>query len=84
MRAFDPSQLVRNNSDDIKLSLKTFLQGVKWHRYSINCKGLCRHYKVIYDQIFVSDNILYILLIIYLFIVYFISFLFNYPITIVQ
>ena len=35
MRAFNPSQLVRNNSDDIKLSLKMFLQGLKWHHYSI-------------------------------------------------
>ena len=52
MRAFNPSQLVRNNSDNVKLSLKTFLQGVKWRRYSINYEGLCCHYKVIYDQIF--------------------------------
>lgn len=54
-----PSQLVRNNSDDIKLSLKTFLQEIKGCHYSINCKGLCRHYKVIYDQIFMSSVVIF-------------------------
>ena len=58
MRDFNPSQLVRNNSDDIKLSHKTFLQGVKGRRYSINCEGVCCHYKVIYDQIFMSSVII--------------------------
>ena len=68
-----PSQLVRNNNDDIKLSLKTFLQEVKGFRYSINCERLCRHYKIIYDQIFISlVVILYIIFAIfyYLFILY--------------
>lgn len=37
-----PSQLVRNNSDNIKLQLKTFLQGIKWRCYSIDCEGRCR------------------------------------------
>ena len=55
MRDFNPSQLVRNNSDNIKLSLKMFLRGVKGGRYSKNYEGLCRHYKVIYDQIFMSS-----------------------------
>ena len=68
VKAFDP-RLVRNNSDNVKLSLKTFLQGVKWHRYSLNYEGLRRHYKVIYNQIFyISDNILYNILNILLFI----------------
>ena len=82
------SQLVRNNSDDIKLSLKTFLQEVKGCHYSINCEGLCRHYKVIYDQIFMSSVVIFYIIfeyfIIYLFLIYFISSLFNYHVTIVQ
>ena len=49
-----PSQLVTSNSDNIKLSLKMFLQGVKWRHYSIDCEGCCHHYEVIYDQIFMS------------------------------
>ena len=58
-RILIPSQLVRNNSDDIKLSLKTFLQEVKGCRDSINCEGLCHHYKVIYDQIFMSSVLIF-------------------------
>ena len=80
-------QLDRNNSDDIKLSLKTFLQGIKWCYYSINCEGLCHHYKVIYDQIFTSSVVIFHIIfeiLYYLFLIYFISFLFNYNITIVQ
>ena len=80
-----PLQLVRNNSDDIKLSLKMFLQRVKGRRYSINCEGLCRHYKVIYDQIFMSSVVIfYIIFEIFFIFIYFISFLFNYHVTIVQ
>ena len=54
-----PSQLAKNNSDEIKLSLKTFLQEVKGCCYSINCKGLCHHYKVIYDQTFMSSVVIF-------------------------
>ena len=83
-----PLQLDRNNGDDIKLSLKTFLQGVKWCHYSINCVGLCRHYKIIYDQIFMSSVIIFYIIFAILyylfFLIYFISFLFNYPIIMVQ
>ena len=68
------SQLVRNNSDDIKLSLKVFLQGIKWHRYSINCEGLCRHYKIIYDQNFMSSVIIFYII----FEIFYYLFIFNY------
>ena len=54
-----PSQLVGKNSDNIKLLLKTFLQEVKECHHSINCEGLCRHYKVIYDQIFMSSVVIF-------------------------
>ena len=59
MRDFNPSQLVRNNSDDIKLSFKTFLQRVKGRHYFINCERLRCQYKVIYDQIFMSSVIIF-------------------------
>ena len=39
-RILTPLQLFRNKSDDIKLSLKTFLQEVKKCRCSINCEGI--------------------------------------------
>ena len=39
-RILTPLQLAKNNSDEIKLSLKTFLQEVKGCCYSINCEGL--------------------------------------------
>ena len=88
MRDFNPSQLVKNESDDIKLSLKTFLQGVKGRRYYINCEGLRCYYKVIYDQIFMLSVIIFYIIfekfIIYLFLIHFIPFLFNDHITIVQ
>ena len=38
-RILTPLQLAKNNSDEIKLSLKTFLQEVKGCCYSINCEG---------------------------------------------
>ena len=72
-RILTPSQLVRNNSDEIKLSLKTFLQEVKGCRYSINCNGLCRHYKVIYDQIFMSSVVIFYII----FEVFYYLFIFN-------
>ena len=66
-------QLDRNNSDDIKLSLKTFLQGVKWCHYSINCEGLCHQYKVIYDQIFMSSVIIFYII----FAIFYYLFIYN-------
>ena len=66
-------QLVRNNSDDIKLLLKTFLQEVKRCRYSINYERHCHHYKVIYDQIFISSMVIFYIIFeifYYLFILY--------------
>ena len=66
-------QLDRNNSDDIKLSLNTFLQGVKWGHYSINCEGLCHQYKVIYDQIFMSSVIIFYII----FAIFYYLFIYN-------
>ena len=71
MRTFNPSQLVRTNSDDI---FEMFLQGVKWHHYSINCERLCRHYKIIYDQIFMSPVIIFYII----FEIFYYLFIFNY------
>ena len=51
-----------------------FLQGVKWHRYFINCEGLCRHYKIIYDQIFMSSVIIFYII----FEIFYYLFIFNY------
>ena len=75
-RTFNTSQLVRNNSDNIKLSLKMFLQRVKWHCYSINYEGLCCHYKIIYAQIFMSSVIIFYII----FEIFYYLFIFNYSI----
>ena len=72
-RILTPLQLAKNNSDEIKLSLKTFLQEVKKCRCSINCEGLCRHYKVIYDQIFMSSVIMFYII----FEIFYYLFIFN-------
>ena len=58
-----------------------FLQGVKWDHYSINCEGLCRHYKIIYDQIFMSSVIIFYIIfeIFYIiFEIFYYLFIFNY------
>ena len=46
----------------------------KWDRYLISCEGLCRHYKIIYDQIFMSSVIIFYII----FEIFYYLFILNY------